>query len=230
MPIKAILFGASGMIGQGVLIEAIGHPQVASVLAIGRKRCGLQHQKLREIIHEDFLDYSAIESQLSGHNACFFCLGVSSAGMSPEMYHTITHDYAVAAAELLSKLNPDMVFCFISGAGTDETGKSRMRWARVKGKTENSLKSFPFKGLYLMRPAYIQHRKGVKASYAFYKILAPIYPLLRFLFPKSVTNTEEVGKAMINAVLFGADKQTLENSDIISLAQKNLVTQGDPPA
>jgi len=220
MKINAILFGATGMIGQGVLIEALEHPEVASVMVIGRKSCEVQHTKLKEIIHDDYLDYDDIESQLSGYNACFFCIGVSSSGMSPEQYYTITHDYAVAAADVLSRLNPDMVFCFISGAGTDDKEKSRMRWARVKGKAENSLKTFSFKGVYLMRPAYIQHRKGVRPSYVFYKIFAPVYPVLRFLFPKTVTNTEEVGRAMINAVLFGADKQTLENSDIIALAMK----------
>ncbi len=220
MKINAILFGATGMIGQGVLIEALEHASVNSVLSIGRRSCGVQHEKLREIIQDDYLDYAGIENQLSGYNACFFCIGVSSSGMSPETYFTITHDYAVAAADVLSRLNPDMVFCFISGAGTDDKEKSRMRWARVKGKAENSLKSFPFKGLYLMRPAYIQHRKGVRPSYAFYKIFAPVYPALRLLFPRMVTNTEEVGRAMINAVLVGADKQTLENSDIIALANK----------
>ncbi|KPL13670.1 MAG: epimerase [Bacteroides sp. SM1_62] len=220
MRINAILFGATGMIGQGVLIEALEHPQVASVLSISRRSCGVQHTKLTEIIHDDFLDYAAIKDQLSGFDACFFCLGVSSAGISPETYYAITHDYAVAAADVLSRLNPDMVFCFISGAGTDDQEKSRMRWARVKGKAENSLKSFPFKGLFLMRPAYVQHRKGVRPSFMFYRIFAPVYPLLRFLFPKTVTNTEEVGRAMINAVLFGAEKQTLENRDIIELAKK----------
>jgi hypothetical protein len=221
MEIKAIIFGATGMIGQGVLIESLENHDVKSVLVIGRRSCGVENAKLQELIHSDYLNYAGIEQELSGYNACFFCLGVSSAGMSPEEYYTITHDYAVAAADILSRLNPEMVFCFISGAGTDDKEKSRMRWARVKGKAENSLKSFPFKGLYLMRPAYIQHRKGVKPAYVFYRIFAPLYPLLRFMFPKMVTNTEEVGRAMLNAVLYGADKQTLENSDIIELAKKS---------
>jgi uncharacterized protein YbjT (DUF2867 family) len=225
MKIHAVLFGATGMIGRGVLIEALEHPEVASVLAIGRRSCGLQHAKLREIVRQDFLDYSDIEGQLSGYNACFFCLGVSSSGMPPETYYTITHDYAVTAAEVLSRLNRDMVFCFVSGAGTDDREQSRMRWARVKGKAENSLKAFPFRGLYLMRPAYIQHRKGVKPSYAFYRLLTPLFPVLKFLFPGWVSSTEEVGLAMIHAVLFGAEKQTLESSDIIALARKNRVRQ-----
>ena len=219
--IKTILFGATGMIGSGVLIECLDNAEVASVLVIGRRSCGKKHEKLKEIIHDNFLDYSLIEGELSGYNACFFCLGVSSVGMSEEQYHIITHDYVVTAAEVLSRLNPGMTFCFISGAGTDDTLKSRMMWARVKGKAENRLKSFPFKHVYLMRPAYIQPIKGVKSSYFMYKVLGPIYPLLKRLFPKYVTNTEEVGQAMINAVLHGADRQTLENKEIIQLAKKS---------
>jgi uncharacterized protein YbjT (DUF2867 family) len=219
--IKAIVFGATGMIGSGVLIECIENAAVGSVLVISRRSTGKKHEKLKEIIHDNYLDYSAIEGELSGYNACFFCLGTASAGKSEEQYHLITHDYAVKAAEVLSRLNPDMTFCFVSGAGTDDTLKSRMMWARVKGKAENSLKAFPFKNLYLMRPAYIQPVKGVRPSYFMYKVLKPLYPLLKRLFPKYVTNTEEVGQAMINAVLHGAEKQTLENKDLIQLAKKS---------
>jgi uncharacterized protein YbjT (DUF2867 family) len=220
MKINAIIFGATGHIGQGVLIESIESEHVESILVIGRTSCGFQHSKLKEIIHSDYLDYSAIEQELGGYNACFFCLGVSSAGMKKDKYHRITHDFTVAAAEILSKKNPEMTFCFISGAGTDDTLKSRMMWARVKGKAENSLKKFPFKSLYLMRPAYIQPVKGVKARLTMYKIFGPLYPVWKFLFPKNVTTSEEVGLAMINAVLFGYDKQTLENWDINELAKK----------
>ena len=222
MTINAILFGASGMIGKGVLLECLEHPNVSKILAIGRRSCGIEHPKLNEIIHTDFLNYSTIEEELSGFNACFFCLGVPSSGMTEQDYHLITHDYAVKAAEVLSAKNPDMTFCFISGAGTDETGKSRMMWARVKGKTENSLKTIPFKNLYLFRPAVIQPKKGIKPSYTFYKIIGPFYPLLRFILPKYFANTEEVGQAMINAVLYGMDRQVLENKDIIQLAKREI--------
>ena len=140
MEVNAIIFGATGHIGQGVLIECLEHPRVRSVLVIGRKSCGREHKKLREIIHADYLDYSAIEKDLAGYNACFFCLGVSSVGMSEKEYTLITHDYAIKVAEVLSGQNRDMTFCFISGAGTDEHEKSRMMWARVKGRTENALK------------------------------------------------------------------------------------------
>ena len=219
MEINAILFGATGHIGQGVLIECLEHPAVRSVLVIGRNTCDVQHAKLSEIIHGDFLDYSSIKEHLSGFNACFFCLGVSSMGMSKEDYEMITHDYAVKTAEVLSGQNPEMTFCFISGAGTDAREKSRFHWARVKGKTENILKTYPFHKLYLMRPAYIQPRKGVTSRLKMYRFMGPLYPVLKFLFPRTVTNTEELGRAMINAVLFGSDKQTLENRDLIQLGR-----------
>jgi uncharacterized protein YbjT (DUF2867 family) len=218
MEINTIIIGATGHIGQGVLIECLEHPDVKSILVIGRNTCGVKHEKVNEILHHDYLDYSAIEDKLAGYNACFFCLGVSSVGMSREDYYRITHDFTVATAEVLSRLNNDMTFCFISGAGTDENEKSRMMWARVKGKAENALKQFPFKHLYLMRPAYIQPMKGVRTRMKFYRVLGPLYPVWRFLFPKMVTNTVEVGLAMINAVLCGYEKQTMENSDIVRLA------------
>lgn len=219
MKINAIIFGATGMIGQGVLIECLESNDVETVLAVGRRSCDTTHPKFQEIIHTDFLDYSVIEDKLKGYNACFFCLGVSSTGMSEADYHLITHDYAVKAAEVLSRRNPEMTFCFISGAGTDETLNSRLMWARVKGKAENSLKKFPFKNLYLMRPALIQPLKGVKSSYTIYKFLGPFFPLLKKM-PKYVTTTEQVGQAMINSVLFGAEKQTLENIDLVRLAKR----------
>ncbi|MFC1692579.1 epimerase [Candidatus Latescibacterota bacterium] len=222
MTINAILFGASGMIGKGVLLECLEHPNVSKILAIGRRSCGVKHPKLNEIIHTDFLSYSTIEEKLSDFNACFFCLGVPSSGMTEQDYHLITHDYVVKAAEVLSVKNKDMTFCFISGAGTDEKGKSRMMWARVKGKAENSLKLLPFKNLYLFRPAFVHPKKEIKPSYSFYKIMVPFYPLLRFLFPKYVSNTVEVGQAMINAVVYGVDRQVLESKDIIQLAKRGI--------
>jgi uncharacterized protein YbjT (DUF2867 family) len=224
MEINAILYGATGQIGQGVLIECLAHPEVKSVLVIGRSGCGVEDEKITEIIHRDLLDYSAIEDSLQGYNACFYCLGVSSVGMSKEEYYKITYDYTVKAAEALTKHNKDMTFCFISGAGTDEKEKSRMMWARVKGKAENVLRNYPFKNLYLMRPGYIQPVKGVTTRLKLYRYLGPLYPVLRFIFPKNITNTEEVGKAMIHAVLYGYEKQILVNSDIIKLAKNGETT------
>ena len=221
MDVNPIIYGATGMIGQGVLIECLEHPDVKNILVIGRKSIGFDHVKVREIIIDDFLDYSSVQNELTGYNACFFCLGVSSTGMSKENYTRITYDYTVKAAEVLSAKNSDMTFCFISGAGTDDMGKSKMMWARVKGNAENMLKEMPFKAAYLMRPAFIRPMKGVKSSYMIYKILGPVMPFLRKWLPKYVTTSEEVGLAMINVVSCGFDKQTLENLDIIKIAGKN---------
>ncbi|MGB2959680.1 MAG: NAD-dependent epimerase/dehydratase family protein [Bacteroidota bacterium] len=221
MEIRAILFGATGMVGNGVLIECLEHPDVKSVLSVSRKGSGLKHEKLEEVLHGDFLDYSAIEGKLKGYNACFFCLGVSSVGISREDYRRITYDYTERAAQVLSRLNPEMVFCYVSGTGTDDTMQSRQNWARVKGETENLLKTLPFKQVYLMRPGYIQPRKDAKHVLFLYKIVGPLYPLWKLLFPKYVMTTEEVGQSMINAVLYGAEKQTLESTDMVRLARRN---------
>lgn len=222
MKINTIIFGATGMIGKGVLIECLEHPEVESVLVIGRRSTEMQHPKLRELIHKDFLDYSAVVNQLKGYYACFFCLGISSVGMSEEDYTRITHDFTIKAAEALLEQNPDMTFCFISGAGTDDTLKSRQMWARVKGKTENDLKAMPFKGSYMFRPAYIQPKKGVRSAtwwyQALYDIMGFMYPVWKALFPGNVSTTIEVGQAMINSVLFTPEKQTLESRDIVELA------------
>jgi uncharacterized protein YbjT (DUF2867 family) len=203
--IRVILFGATGMVGNGVLHECLEHPDVTSVLSLGRKTTGLNHEKLEEILHPDFLDYSAIEEKLRDYNACFFCLGVSSVGMETEQY---------------TRLNPEMVFCYVSGAGTDDTLQSRLSWARVKGETENMLKKLPFKQVYMMRPGYIQPRKGAERVLFMYRIVGPLYPLWKLLFPRSVMTSEEVSQAMINAVLHGAEKQTLEAGDMIRLARR----------
>lgn len=218
---RVILFGATGHIGQGVLIECLESPDVESVLVIGRRNCWVVHDKLKEIIHDDFTDLSGIAHALEGYGACFFCLGVSSVGMSELEYHKITHDYAVEAGEVLSARNPEMVFCFVSGAGTDTTLQSKRMWARVKGLAENSLKTLPFRAVYLFRPAYVQPVKGVRTTYTWYKFLKPLYPLWRLLFPRFVITTAEMGQAMINAVLYGSEKQTLESRDIKRLAHKD---------
>lgn len=222
MEINVILFGATGMIGQGVLIECLEDPRVTKVLSISRSSTGKTDQKLEELLHNDFMDFSSIEDQLKGYNACFFCLGVSSAGMKEEQYRRITYDFTVKAGEALSRNNPGMTFCFISGAGTDDKGKSRMMWARVKGAAENALKEMPFSKVYLMRPAFILAKKGVVTRYAAYNILKPVIMLLKGPLRKWITTTEEVGLAMLHAVLHGYEKQTLENTDIIELAGRHM--------
>ncbi len=221
MKVKAIITGATGMVGEGVLHECLKHPDVESVLVINRKPCGLQHNKLKEIIHEDFFDLSQIEDQLTGYNACFFCAGVSSFGKKEDEYKRITYDLTIHFAGVLAKQNPGMTFCYVSGSGTDSTERGRVMWARIKGKTENDLLKLPFKSAYMFRPGYIQPTKGLKNIYKIYKVFAPFYPFWEFLFPKYVVTLEEVGLAMINAVLKGYDRKILECVDIKKAANQN---------
>jgi uncharacterized protein YbjT (DUF2867 family) len=198
---KVVLFGATGMVGQGVLRECLLDPAIESVLAVGRSPTGQRNAKLHEIVHDNFLDFSAIESELAGFDACFFYLGVSSVGMSEERYRHLTHDITLAAATTLSKLNPGMVFVYVTGRGTDSTEQGALMWARVKGKTENDLLKLPFKAAYMFRPAGIQPLHGIKSKTAWYQaayvVAAPILTLLNRVAPKYVTTTEQVGRAMI---------------------------------
>ncbi|MGD0869817.1 MAG: NAD-dependent epimerase/dehydratase family protein [Bryobacteraceae bacterium] len=214
----AILFGATGMVGQGVLRECLLDPDVRSVLSIGRSATGQQHEKLRELVHQDLLDYSAIESRLWGFDACFFCLGVTSAGMSEENYRKVTYDITMAAAETLVKLNPGMTFIYVSGMGTDSTGRGRTMWARVKGQTENALLRLPFKAVFLFRPGFIVPQHGVRSKtglyQAFYTVLGPLLPWLLRMAPKYGTSTEQVGRAMLQLAKHGASKAVFENADI----------------
>lgn len=217
--IRAIITGATGMVGEGVLHECLYHPDVEAVLVINRKPCGVTHQKLNEIIHANFHDLSPIEGQLKPYNACFFCLGVSSVGMNEEMYHHQTYDLTIHVAKTLLRQNPDMVFCYVSGSGTDNTGNGRSMWARVKGKTENALLQIGFKGAYMFRPGYMQPTKGLKNTLRWYGVFSWMYPLLRLLFPGYVSTLKEVGVAMIHVVTKGYEKPVLEVRDIVRLAR-----------
>ena len=213
-----ILFGATGMVGQGVLRECLLDPTVREVLSIGRSASGQQDPKLRGLIHADFLDYSAIESQLAGFDACFFCLGVSSAGLTEQQYTRSTYDFTLAAARALARLNPEMTFIYVSGMGTDSSERGRSMWARVKGKTENDLLRLPFKAVYMFRPGVIVPLHGVKSKTKlyrfFYAVLGPLLPLLSGRFPKYVTTTEQIGRAMIKVAKDGWPKPILESSEI----------------
>jgi len=195
--VNVVLFGATGMVGQGVLRECLQDPSVERVLAIGRSAAGQRHDKLRELVVRDFADFSSIERDLSGYDACFFCLGITSAGMSEADYRRVTYDIAMAAARALVKLNPGMTFIFVSGAGADSSEKGRVMWARVKGQTENALLALPFKGVYVFRPAAIQPLHGIRSKTAWinaaYAVVGPLYPVFKALFPKYVTTTEMVG-------------------------------------
>jgi uncharacterized protein YbjT (DUF2867 family) len=220
---KVIVFGATGMVGAGVLIECLGDSRVRSVLVIGRHSVGISNPKLRELIRSDFFDYSDARGDLSGYDACFFCLGVSAPGMSQAAYHRLTYELTIAAAEALVSLNPGITFCYVSGEGTDSTERGRSMWARVKGKTENHLLRLPLKA-FMFRPGYIQPMKGVRSKtrlyQAFYDIFGRLYPVLRKLAPRHVTSTENVGRAMIEVAAPGYSRRVLENSDINLLAAR----------
>lgn len=218
--IRAIVTGATGMVGEGVLHECLQHPQVEAVLIINRKPSGVSHPKLKEIIYKDFFDISAIEDQLSGYNACYFCLGVSSVGMKEPEYYRLTYTLTINVAQTLSRLNPDMVFCYVSGANTDSTEKGRMMWARVKGKTENDLMKLPFKEVFAFRPGYMHPTPGLKNAISFYKYISWMYPFFRKFFPNKVSTLAELGQAMINVTLYGYDKKVLEVKDIVTAAKE----------
>jgi uncharacterized protein YbjT (DUF2867 family) len=218
---KIILFGASGMVGQGVLLECLRDDGVTHVLSIGRSASGRRDAKLTEIVRDDFLNYSDIAPQLAGYDACFFCLGVSSVGMDAERYRHLTYDIALAAARTLARLNPQMTFVYVTGAGTDSTEQGRVMWARVKGKTENDLLKLPFRAAYMFRPAAIQPLHGVRSKRAWVQaIYVAAEPLLSWLVriaPKYVTTTEQMGRAMIAVARNGYSKPVLESEDINSL-------------
>jgi uncharacterized protein YbjT (DUF2867 family) len=220
MKIKAIITGATGMVGEGVMHECLQHPDVEQVLVINRKPAGVSHPKLREIIHSNFFDLSPIEKQLTGYNACFFCLGVSSVGMKEAEYRRLTYDLTLRVAELLAKLNPDMTFGYISGAATDSTEQGRSMWARVKGATENALMRLPFKKAYMFRPGFLRATKGLRNTLSYYKYVAWLYPIGRALYPAGFSTLQELGLAMIKSVSLGYEKPILEVKDIVALAKR----------
>jgi len=218
MKIRAIISGATGMVGEGVLIECLNHPEVEQILVINRKPGGVSHPKLREIIHADFFDLAPIETQLSGYNACFFCLGVSSVGISKEAYRRTTYDLTLNVAQLLARLNSQMTFCYVTGKGTDSSEQGATAWARVKGETENALMRL-FQQSYMFRPAMMKATPGQKNVKSYYKYLAWTYPMGRALYPAGFCTLQEVGRAMINVARKGYPKQILEVADIVELAK-----------
>ena len=210
------------MIGQGVLRECLLDADVRRVLTIGRNATGVQHAKLQEIAHADLWNYAAIEDRLRGFDACFFCLGVTSAGMSEADYTRVTYGITIAAAEMLCQLNPAMTFVFVSGAGADSSEQGRLMWARVKGKTENAIIRLPFKASYVFRPGVVQPMHGERSRTAAYRVLytitKPLVPLIRRLWPNQILTTEQFGRAMLFVVQHGAPKRVLESADINALA------------
>jgi uncharacterized protein YbjT (DUF2867 family) len=219
---RVLIFGATGMVGSGVLEESLNSAEVSSVVTVGRSSTGRSHAQLEEIKHDDFFDYTAIRDRLTGFDACFFCIGVSAAGMSEEDYHRLTYDLTLAAAEILLELNPEMTFCYVSGSGADSSEKGRWMWARVRGKLENKLMSMPFAGAYSFRPAYIQPLKGVKSKTKLYAImyglLGPLYPVLHRIAPRYVTDSVTLGRTMVRVAARGFHHGILENWHINEVA------------
>lgn len=218
-PVSVILTGATGMVGEGVLHECLRNFRIGQVLVLGRKSCGIVHPKLKEIVHGDFFDLVPIEDQLQGYDACLFCAGVSSVGMKETQFHQLTYTLTLNVAKTLARLNRQMIFCYISGAGTDSSEKGRIMWARIKGKTENHLSNLGFSKNYNFRPGILTPTKGLKNTLAFYKYLGWTVPLVRFFSRISVSSLAELGKAMIHVATYGYQKTILEVSDIKSLAK-----------
>jgi uncharacterized protein YbjT (DUF2867 family) len=220
---KVILFGATGMVGQGVLRELLRDPDVTEVLAVVRSPLAQKHEKLREVVSKDPAKLDDLRGELADYDACAFCLGVSSAGMSELEYTRVTYDLTLAVARFLAEVSPKMTFIYVSGAGTDSSEKGGSMWARVKGKTENALLALPFAKSYMFRPAFIQPMHGIVAKTKlyriFYAILGPFYPLWRAVAPKYVTTTEQVGRAMVEVAKHGASSRVLENADINAIAR-----------
>jgi uncharacterized protein YbjT (DUF2867 family) len=215
---KVILFGATGMVGQGALRECLLAEDVESVLTVGRAATLQQHPKLTELVHADLTDYTAIEAQLAGHDACLFCLGVSAAGMSEQDYTRITYDVTLAAAGVLARLSPQMTFIYVSGEGTDSTESRRAMWARVKGRTENALFKLPLKAV-MFRPGLIRPLHGIRSKTRLYRIgytvMWPLFPVFRLF--GLLTTTERVGRAMLHVVRTGSPKPILGNREINEL-------------
>ena len=218
MALKAIITGATGMVGEAVLLECLDNPAVAQVLVINRKPAGRSHPKLREIVHADFFDAAPLADAVAGYDACFFCLGVSSVGMDADEYRRMTYDLTLGFGEVLAKANPDMTFCYITGKGTDSSEQGRLAWARVKGATENALLRL-FRNAYMFRPGMMRATPGQKNLPALYRTLGWIYPIGRALYPAGFCTLQELARAMINAARKGYEKRVLEVADIVTLAR-----------
>ena len=216
-----LIFGATGMVGQGVLRECLLASDVERVVAVGRNATGQQHPKLQDLVVKDMYDYSAVEPQLQGFDACFFCLGVSSVGMKEDDYRHVTYDLTMAAATVLARLNPGMTFTYVTGSGTDSTERGSSMWARVKGATENALLRLPFKAAYMFRPGIIQPLHGVRSKtplyHSVYMVISPLLSLAYRLWPDKMTTSEQIGLAMLAVVRSGAPKVLLEPADINAL-------------
>jgi uncharacterized protein YbjT (DUF2867 family) len=214
---RVILTGTTGMVGEGVLLECLENDAVEKVLTVSRKPVNHAHPKLEQLIVADFRNTSDVEDKLTGYDGCFFCAGVSSVGMSEADYTAITYDTTIAFATMLARLDPSMVFTYVTGANTDSTEQGKRMWARVKGRTENALMRLPFKGVYNFRPGLMTPKPGQKHLKRTYRVALVFAPVLELFF-KALT-LQQVGRAMIRCVQTGAPKQVLEIADIAALAE-----------
>ena len=221
---KVIITGSTGMVGKGVLLECIDDSNVTDILLINRNPIDIKNDKIKEVIHKDFSEFSTIENHLEGYDACFHCMGVSSAGMKEEQFTHLTYDFSMALARACYKANPQMTFTYVSGTGTDSTEKGRIMWARVKGRTENDILKLGFKQAYMFRAGAIRPLRGIKSRTRLYQniyvIMSPFWPIFTVLMGKNLTDTTRIGKAMINAVDKGFNKTHLENPDINQLSEQ----------
>jgi len=215
---RVIITGATGMVGEGVLLRCLKSPEIDAVLVINRKSCGYVHSKLKEIIHQDFFNFSPIEDHLSGYNACFFCLGISSVGIDKDTYFKMTYTLTMHVAETLSRLSKDMTFCYVSGSGTNPNGK--LSWQKVKGKTENELMQLPFQQVFNLRPGFIKPIKEQKYAHKFYQFINWLFPIGRAISKNGFCSMQELGDAMINGLSHNNEKRILEGRDIIQLAKE----------
>ena len=214
MEIKVIITGATGMVGEGVLLECLANPHVSEVLSVSRKSTAMSHPKLKEYLVPDFLSLKDDDKNLRGYDACFFCAGISSVGMKEAEYSRITYDTTVHFAKVALQQNPQLDFIYVSGSGTDSSEKGRLMWARVKGRTENALSKMPFRKVYLFRPGFMKLTPGQKNALKIYKYIGWMYPFLKLVLPNGTSTLKQVGQAMINSVVTGSDKQILEVRDI----------------
>jgi len=221
-PVRAVITGATGMVGEGVLLECLDDPRVESILVVTRRPMGLQHPKLTEVIHNNFFNIAPIAHLFKGYNACYFCLGVSSLGMSERDYTKATHTLTTGFAREMVAVEPGITFCYVSGAGTDSTEAGRSMWARVKGKTENDLMKMPFRKVFAFRPGFIKPVAGQTKTHNFYKYIGWMFPLGRRLFPKGFCTMNELGKAMIEVTVNGYEKTIIEGDDIIKLGARSM--------
>jgi uncharacterized protein YbjT (DUF2867 family) len=219
MNYKVVITGATGMVGEGVLLECLAHARISDVLSVSRKPSGMSHPKLKELIVPDFLNLKEDE-KLTGYDACFFCAGVSSVGMKEAAYSRITYDTTLHFAKILLQQNPGMTFIYVSGAGTDSSEKGRLMWARVKGRTENALAQLPFKNVYNFRPGFMKLTPGQKNALPMYKYVGWLYPFFNVVLPNSTSTLQQVGQAMINSLIYGSGKRILEVKDIKELANR----------